>query len=89
LSEILDLVGPDRLIYGTDFGHLDIGSDPDGLHVMATRPDIDADTARRIVDNNARRLLGIDPAFCPAPQPSVTALAPERIALGLPVGAGR
>jgi predicted TIM-barrel fold metal-dependent hydrolase len=89
LPEIVDLVGPDHLIYGTDFGHLDIGSDPDGLHVIATRSDIDADTARRMVDSNARRLLGIDPAFCPAPEPSVTALPAERIALGLPVGAGR
>jgi predicted TIM-barrel fold metal-dependent hydrolase len=89
LPEIVDLVGPDHLIYGTDFGHLDIGSDPDGLHVIATRSDIDADTARRMVDSNARRLLGIDPGFCPAPEPSVTALPAERIALGLPVGAGR
>ncbi len=91
LPEILELMGPDHLVYGTDYGHLDIGSDPDGLHVMATRPDIDAKVARQIVDTNARRLLGIDPAFQPAPGPTVTALSPERISLGLPtpVGAGR
>jgi uncharacterized protein len=89
LLEILELVGSDRLIYGTDFGHLDVGSDPDGLHVMANRPDIDAATAAKIVNTNARRLLGIDPAFTPAPEPSVTGLSAERISLGLPVPIGR
>jgi uncharacterized protein len=84
LPEIVELIGPDHLVYGTDFGHLDIGSDPDGLHAMETRPDVDAAVARHIVDTNARSLLGIDGAFRPAPQPSVTGLPPERIALGLP-----
>jgi hypothetical protein len=54
---------------------------------MATRPDIDADAPRRIVDSNARRLVGIDPAFCSAPEPTVSGLPAERIALGRPVGA--
>ena len=67
LPEILDLVGPDRLVYGTDYGHLDIGSDPDGMHIITSRRDIDAEVARKIVDTNARRFLGIDPEFRPAP----------------------
>jgi hypothetical protein len=71
-------------VYGTDYGHLDIGSDPDGLHVMTNRPDIDPAVARKIVDANGRRLLGIDPSFQPAPEPTVTSLPRERIALGLP-----
>jgi hypothetical protein len=71
-------------VYGTDYGHLDIGSDPDGLHVMTNRPDIDPAIARKIVDANGRRLLGIDPSFQPAPAPTVTGLPRERIALGLP-----
>ena len=88
LPEILELIGPDRLVYGTDFGHLDLGSDPDGLHFMATHPDLDAEVARNIVDRNARRLLGIDPAFKPAPAATLTELPPERLALGLPTRAG-
>jgi predicted TIM-barrel fold metal-dependent hydrolase len=84
LPEILDLLGPDRLVYGTDYGHLDIGSDPDGLHVISSLPDLGADVARKIVDTNARRLLGIDADFRPAPEPTVTGLPRERIALGLP-----
>jgi hypothetical protein len=87
LPQLVDLIGPDRLVYGTDFGHLDIGSDPDGIHLISTRTDIDADTARRIVDTNGRRLLGIDPDFRPAPDPTVTGLPMERVALGLPAGA--
>jgi predicted TIM-barrel fold metal-dependent hydrolase len=84
LPEILELLGPDRLVYGTDYGHLDIGSDPDGMDVITHLPDIDADVAQKIVDTNGRRLLGIDPAFQPAPPPTTTALPRERIALGLP-----
>jgi predicted TIM-barrel fold metal-dependent hydrolase len=86
VPEIVDLLGPDRLVYGTDYGHLDIGSDPDGMHVMTTRPDIDPAVARQIVDANGRRLFGIDTSFRPAPEPTVTGLPSERIALGLPVG---
>jgi predicted TIM-barrel fold metal-dependent hydrolase len=84
LPEILELLGPDRLVYGTDYGHLDIGSDPDGMHVITTLPDIEDGVARAIVDTNGRRLLGVDPAFRPAPAPTTTALPRERIALGLP-----
>jgi hypothetical protein len=86
VPEIVDLLGTDRLVYGTDYGHLDIGSDPDGMHVMTTRPDIDPLVARQIVDANGRRLFGIEASFRPAPAPSVTGLPVERIALGLPVG---
>jgi len=86
LPELIDLIGPDRLVYGTDYGHLDIGSDPDGMYFIATRPDVSHEIATKIVDDNARQLLGIKSTFRPAPPPSVTALDPERIALGLPGG---
>jgi predicted TIM-barrel fold metal-dependent hydrolase len=89
LPEIVDLLGPDRLVYGTDYGHLDIGSDPDGMQRISDRPDLDADVVRKMLDVNARRLLGIDPAFRPAPEATVTGLPAERISLGLPVDVGR
>jgi predicted TIM-barrel fold metal-dependent hydrolase len=89
LPELLELMGPDRLVYGTDYGHLDIGSDPDGIHVISSRTDIEPEVARKIVDTNGRRLYGIEPNFRPAPAPSVTGLPFERIALGLPGGAAR
>jgi predicted TIM-barrel fold metal-dependent hydrolase len=84
LPTVINLIGPDRLVYGTDYGHMDVGSDPDGLHVVLTRPDIDPAVRRRIVDHNGRRLFGISPAFQPAPEPSVVALSPETIAQGRP-----
>jgi predicted TIM-barrel fold metal-dependent hydrolase len=67
LHYLLGLTGPDHLVYGTDFGHLDLGSDPNGLHIVATRSGVDSAVARKIVDDNGRRLYGIDPAFQPAP----------------------
>lgn len=73
LPYLLGLTGPDHLVYGTDFGHLDLGSDPAGLQLVAERSDLDPAVARRIVDDNGRRLYGIDPSFRPAPAPSAPA----------------
>jgi predicted TIM-barrel fold metal-dependent hydrolase len=84
LPEVIDLLGSDRVIYGTDYGHLDVGSDPDGLHVMETRSGLDPTVVRKLLNDNGRRLLGVDPSFQPAPEATVFELAPERIAAGLP-----
>jgi len=70
LPYLLELTGPGHLVYGTDFGHLDLGSDPDGMQIVTSRADLGAITAREIVDENGRRLYGIDPSFQPAPPPS-------------------
>lgn len=75
LPYLLQFTGPGHLVHGTDFGHLDLGSDPNGLHVLASRSDVDPDVRAKIVDGNARRLYGIDPGFRPAPPPSVEGLA--------------
>jgi predicted TIM-barrel fold metal-dependent hydrolase len=82
LPYLLDFTGPDHLVHGSDFGHLDVGSDPNGLHIVASRPDLDAEIARKIVDANGRRLYRIDPAFRPAPPPSTEGpvLAPRAAA---------
>jgi predicted TIM-barrel fold metal-dependent hydrolase len=84
LPSVIDLVGADHLVYGTDYGHLDVGSDPDGLHVVSSRVDIDPHVGRTIVDDNGRRLFGIDPRFQPAPAPTREAIPAETIALGRP-----
>jgi predicted TIM-barrel fold metal-dependent hydrolase len=72
LSYLLQLTGPGRLVHGTDFGHLDLGSDPNGLQLVASRSDLDPQIAAQIVDDNARRLYAIDPEFQPAPPPSAS-----------------
>jgi predicted TIM-barrel fold metal-dependent hydrolase len=77
LPYLLDFAGENRFVHGTDFGHLDLGSDPNGLHIVANRTDIDPAVARKIVDDNARRLFGIDPAFTPAPPPTLEGLVVE------------
>jgi predicted TIM-barrel fold metal-dependent hydrolase len=71
LPHLLEFGGQNRFVHGTDFGHMDVGTDPNGLHIVANRPDIDPAVARKIVDGNARLLYGIDPQFTPAPPPVV------------------
>jgi predicted TIM-barrel fold metal-dependent hydrolase len=80
LPYLLTFAGEDRLVHGTDFGHLDLGSDPNGLHMIASRADIDPIVARKMVNDNARSLYGIDAAFTPAPPPSIAGPAiPPRL----------
>src|SRR5262249_56742282 len=56
LSYLLDLVGPTNIVAGTDYSHMDLGSDPYALNIVAPRTDLDAGVARDVVDTNARRL---------------------------------
>jgi predicted TIM-barrel fold metal-dependent hydrolase len=81
---LVDLLGTDVLIYGTDYGHLDLGADPDGMHVISHQLGLDTELARKIVDTNARNAFGIDPSFTPAPPPTVFDISDELIAQGLP-----
>jgi hypothetical protein len=82
---LVDLLGPDVLIYGTDYGHLDLGADPDGIHVISDELGLDAQLARKIVDTNARKAFRIDASFAPAPAPTVFDIPDEIVAQGLPV----
>jgi hypothetical protein len=51
---------------------MDLGSDPYGHHIIATRSDLAPAKAAAIIDSNARRLWGINPSFTPAPIPELT-----------------
>jgi predicted TIM-barrel fold metal-dependent hydrolase len=82
---LTELLGRDVLIHGTDYGHLDLGADPDGLHVISNELGLEAEVSRKIVDRNARTAFGIDPSFNPAPAPTVFDLPDELVAQGLPV----
>lgn len=73
LAYLQRLVGGEHFVHGTDYGHMDLGSDPYGLHLIAGRSDLDPESAMAIVDTNARRLWGIDASFTPAPAPDVRA----------------
>jgi predicted TIM-barrel fold metal-dependent hydrolase len=73
LGYLRGLVGTSNLVYGTDYSHMDLGSDPYGLQIIAGRSDLEPAEAAGIVDTNARRLWGIDPALAPAPRPELRA----------------
>ena len=59
LPYLLQYAGEQNLVHGTDYGHLDVGSDPDGLRVIAGRADLDTAARTKIVDENGRRLYGL------------------------------
>jgi predicted TIM-barrel fold metal-dependent hydrolase len=67
LPYLLRLFGGSNIVHGTDYSHMDKGSDPYGLHIVASRSDLNSDESRWIVDSNARRLWGIEESFNPAP----------------------
>ena len=81
---LTELLGPDVLIHGTDYGHLDLGADPDGMHVISNELGLDGDVARKIVDTNGRKAFGLDPAFNPAPSATVFDIPDEILAQGVP-----
>jgi hypothetical protein len=68
---LVGCAGEDNLVIGTDYGHLDIGSDLCAHSIASQRPDREPQAACKIVDRNARVLFGIDPSFNPAPAPNL------------------
>jgi hypothetical protein len=67
---LVEKFGGSNLVHGTDYGHLDVGSDPYGLQILANRTTNEHPIFANIVDGNGRRLWGIDSAFTPAPPPA-------------------
>jgi predicted TIM-barrel fold metal-dependent hydrolase len=63
---LLGYAGDQNLVMGTDYGHIDIGSDLYAGEIIAGRADLDPGVRKRIVDDNGRALFGISPAFTPA-----------------------
>jgi predicted TIM-barrel fold metal-dependent hydrolase len=59
LPYLSSLLGSDNLLFGTDYGHNDVGSDPLGHSTILTNPYLDPATATAIVDTNGRQLYNI------------------------------
>lgn len=59
-------IGSDRMMIGSDYGHIDAGTDPDALRLVAARDDLPADLQAALVNDNARRCYGIEDTFQPA-----------------------
>ena len=62
---LVDYIGEDRMMIGSDYSHIDAGSDPDALRIASRRTDLTPDILGKILDENARRCFGIDPSFRP------------------------
>jgi predicted TIM-barrel fold metal-dependent hydrolase len=65
LPYLISRIGSENVVCGSDWGHIDIGSDPAALRMVAARTDLDEAVRTQIVDTNARTLFGIDEAFRP------------------------
>jgi predicted TIM-barrel fold metal-dependent hydrolase len=59
-------LGENTMIVGTDFGHNDLGSELGAHQTVLAKPGLDPVVARKIVDDNGRKLFNIDPNFRPA-----------------------
>jgi predicted TIM-barrel fold metal-dependent hydrolase len=66
LPELIRLVGENVLVIGTDYSHNDLGTQTEGHRTILDRTDITPAQARKIVDDNGRKLLGVSADFRPA-----------------------
>jgi predicted TIM-barrel fold metal-dependent hydrolase len=62
IAHLVGVLGEHVLCAGTDYGHNDIGAELGAHAAILGRTDISQVTARRIVDANGRKLLGLAPA---------------------------
>ncbi len=66
LPYLVSRIGSENIVCGSDWGHIDIGSDPAAHQMISDRVDLDDVVRQRIVDANGRALFGIDDAFTPS-----------------------
>ena len=71
LPYVLNAVGDDFLVMGTDYGHADTSTELYALQTFKKSSDLPSETVRKILDDNARRSTGSSP-------PSVTNEEPHR-----------
>jgi predicted TIM-barrel fold metal-dependent hydrolase len=77
IDYLTTVLGDDVLCLGTDYGHNDLGSELAAHQHLLRRADVPAGAARRIVDDNGRRFLGVDEAYRPAPDVVETTTLPR------------
>ncbi|MBW8826921.1 MAG: amidohydrolase [Acidobacteria bacterium] len=59
MAYIAQYIRDDRIMIGSDYSHIDAGTDPDALRIAAKRTDLSADVMAKLLDENARRCYGI------------------------------
>ena len=75
INYVAQVAGGGRLMMGTDYTHLDIGSDPDGLRMTAGRSEVDRELRVKILDVTPRKCHGIPMDLRPADREALAALA--------------
>lgn len=66
LPYLASVAGADRLVFGTDYCHNDLGTDPLGHWTIAARDDLDPTVASKIVDSSGRSLFALPSDFTPS-----------------------
>ncbi len=74
LPYLTKVIGENQIVFGSDYCHNDIGSDPMGHSTLLARSDLAEGVARKIVDANGRALFGILADFTPSDQAKHAAL---------------
>jgi len=59
LPYIVQQVGQDCLVIGTDYGHTDTSSDVDAIKIFQERTDLASNVKQKILSDNARALYGL------------------------------
>jgi predicted TIM-barrel fold metal-dependent hydrolase len=59
LTYLLQYGAARNLVFGTDYGHVDVGTDLEGHRILTEREDLDGEVAGAIVNSNARTLYGL------------------------------
>jgi predicted TIM-barrel fold metal-dependent hydrolase len=60
LKQVVDLVGPDNLVVGTDYGHNDTSSEIEALRLIKTNGQLPTAVVDKILGDNARALYGLN-----------------------------
>jgi predicted TIM-barrel fold metal-dependent hydrolase len=68
LPYVVKHMGDDRLTLGSDYGHFDMGTDPEVHNTVMANQLLPESTRRKITNDNARELFGIEPTFTPSDQ---------------------
>ena len=59
LPAIIDCVGADNIVVGSDYGHNDTSSEIEALRRLKTKGDVPKAVIDKILDDNARALYGL------------------------------
>ena len=59
IPSVLDCVGEENIVIGTDYGHTDTSSELDAILILQAQTDIDRETKDRILHYNPKALYDL------------------------------